>query len=110
VEDVRRLAGRPRALQISTAYHDVTRPDETLDPAFRARERRDFQAVYQALPLCIVAALQGYAEAYATIIAYGTPTSGYWRKSALVATTACSLSQVSGKQARAVSGASSRQM
>jgi hypothetical protein len=64
VEDVRRLAGRPRALQISTAYHDVTRPDETLDPAFRARERRDFQAVYQALPLCIVAALQGYAEAY----------------------------------------------
>src|SRR5262249_16219591 len=52
----------------------------------------------------------GYAEAYATIIAYGTPTSGYWRKSALVATTACSLSQVSGKQTRAVSGASSRQM
>ena len=24
----------------------------------------------------------GYAEAYATIIAYGTPASGYWRKSA----------------------------
>jgi hypothetical protein len=27
------------------------------------------KAVYQALPLCIVAALQGYAEAYTTIIA-----------------------------------------
>src|SRR5262245_22420339 len=52
----------------------------------------------------------GYAAAYATIIAYGTPAAGYWRKSALVATTARSLSQVSGKQTRAVSGASSRQM
>jgi hypothetical protein len=53
---------------------------------------------------------QGYAEAYATIIAYGTPAPGYWRKSALVPATAISLSQVSGKQTRAVSGASSRQM
>ena len=64
-------------------------------------------------PLIEVAALKsghGYAEAYATIIAYGTPTSGYWRKRALVATTTCSLSQISGKQTRAVSGASSRQM
>jgi hypothetical protein len=51
-----------------------------------AHERHEIsKAVYQALPLCIVAALQGYAEAYATIIAYRTPTSGYWRKSALVA-------------------------
>lgn len=41
----------------------------------------------------------GYAEAYAAIIAYGTPAAGYWRKSALVATTACSLSQVSGQAA-----------
>jgi hypothetical protein len=38
------LAGQPRALQISTAYPEVTRPDETLDPALRARERRDFQS------------------------------------------------------------------
>jgi hypothetical protein len=75
-------------------------------PALRHESYEISKAVYPALPLCIVAALQGYAEAYATIIAYGTPTSGYWRKSALVATTACSLSQVSGKQTRAVNGAS----
>src|SRR5262245_21517007 len=64
-------------------------------------------------PLIEVAALKsghGYAEAYATIIAYGTPAAGYWRKSALVPATAISLSQVSGKQTRAVNGASSRQM
>jgi hypothetical protein len=41
-EAMRRLAGRPRALQISTAYSDVTRPEETLDTALRARERQDF--------------------------------------------------------------------
>jgi hypothetical protein len=57
-------------------------------PRFAHESDEISKAVYQALPLCIVAALQGYAEAYATIIAYGTPTSGYWRKSALVATTA----------------------
>jgi hypothetical protein len=63
-------------------------------PRFAHESDKISKAVYQALPLRIVAALQGYAEAYATIIAYGTPTSGYWRKSALVATTACSLSQI----------------
>jgi hypothetical protein len=105
--------GRPtgpapcRFLQLIPRSRDRTRRSI---PRFAHESDKISKAVYQALPLCIVAALQGYAEAYATIIAYGTPTSGYWRKSALVATTACSLSQVSGKQARAVSGASSRQM
>jgi hypothetical protein len=52
-------------------------------PRFAHESDKISKAVYQALPLCIVAALQGYAGAYATIIAYGTPTSGYWRVNAM---------------------------
>jgi hypothetical protein len=53
VADVRRLAGRPRALQISTAYPDVTRPTRRSIPRFAHESYEISKAVYQALPLCI---------------------------------------------------------
>jgi hypothetical protein len=73
VEDVQRLAGRPRAFGDAIA---VFARERAPIPTSRDRTRRSMprfahesdeisKAVYQALPLCIVAALQGYAEAYA---------------------------------------------
>jgi hypothetical protein len=73
---VRRLAGRPRAFGDAIA---VFARERAPIPTSRDRRRRSIprqmpplrhesdkisKAVYQALPLCIVAALQGYAEAY----------------------------------------------